>query len=273
MSDELEPIIDKSGQIRRCGTLTVPPNFVSAFPAFDTAGRIYNDDEIKRLISDPSRIPSRITYDSSWTLDQHQFGSCQGHGCASALARARYKRGLSKLLLSGAYAYSKVNGGRDNGSALEDGLRAVSQYGICPLDLVPYNQIYANLQPKSADAEAAKHKGLLAFAITGASAAEKRQGLRSALAAGWPCVVAVSVGSRFDTLRNGICGVDGGVGNHAVCVDDLRIVNGTEVFDMNNSWGTSFGEMGRGYLVWDHFVQTIGNHTFYAIASTTEAGE
>lgn len=263
----IDQIIDRHGEVRRMGSLVKSNAFVSAHSSFESAYAVYDDAMIKRLITDTNRRTSRAFFDDSWILNQGQYGSCNGQALAEALARARVLRGLPKLLLSGAYAYSKMNGGRDNGSALEDGLKVVQQYGCAPLDLVPQNQIYPNLQPKNADQEAAKHKGLSAFAV------ETKQGLRSALAAGFPCIVAVHVGNRFDTLKGGICGLDNGSGNHAVCVDDLKIINGTEVYDMANSWGLSFGDKGRGYLVWDHFAGTFNNHMFYAIASTEEAGE
>lgn len=159
-----------------------------------------------------------------------------------------------------------MNGGRDNGSMLADGLKVIQQYGSCPEALVPWDMIYPKQQPSNAREEAAKHKGLICYA------AGTLQGLRTGLAKGFIAIVAVHAGGNFQRLnKNGIAGVDGGGGNHAVHVDDLCVVGGTEVYDMNNSWGTSYGTSGRAYLTKDTFAQTFGNHTFYLIGSTEEA--
>lgn len=273
---DLPEIIDGSGQIRRKGSLIKPEGFVSTFATYKGTQPVLEDSDIKRIITDPNRIPSRVTFDKTWLIDQKSCGSCNGHAEANALARQRVRRGLAKILLSGPYAYSLMNGGRDNGSALEDGLKMVSLKGICRADLLQWNMIYPSLFPKGVDydSEAAKHKGLIAYSLIGKSPAETRQNLRSALACGFDCIVAVNADNKFLKVNStGVAGVDYGNGDHSVCIDDLRIVNGTEYFDMPNTWGGSYAIDGRAYLVWDHLSQTCLYHEFYAIGSTEEAGE
>jgi hypothetical protein len=194
--------------------------------------------------------------------------SCNGYATAGALSRARHLRGIQDgLILSGAFPYSRMNGGRDNGSALSDGLKVIEQYGSCPESLVPWSMIYKNQQPANAEAEAAKHKGLVCYA------AGTIQGLRTGLAKGFVAIVAVHAGGNFQRLDSrGIAGADSGGGNHAVHVDDLCIVSGKEVFDMANSWGTGYGTEGRAYLTKDSLSQPWNNHTAYLIGSTEEAG-
>lgn len=264
--DDLDKIIDRRGKERRLGSLCVPDGFVSAYKAFEDERPLWDDAEIRRVISDPNRVVARRLFDAAWICDQGSFGSCNGWAAASSLSRARRLRGIDDgLILSGSFVYSRVNGGRDRGSILEDGMRALQEYGAPPANLVTPSMIYPQQQPKSAAAEAEKHKGFQCFAV------QTKQGLRTALAAGYPCIAAVHVGSRFDDLRNGVCGVDNGVGNHAVCIDDLVLRNGAEYFDMANSWGDDFGDNGRGYLTWDHFAQTFPKHVFYAVPTTSEA--
>lgn len=267
MTSNINPIIDPSGQMRRCGT--IPKLDVAAKnPVYADSQIMYTDDQIKTLLASPNRIPSRVTFDKTWILDQMNFGSCQGHGEAGALQRVRFRRGLQKILLSGAYAYSKVNGGSDNGSALVDGLAACQKYGIAPLSLVNATMIYPKLQPSTADAEAAKHKALVAYATP--TLAE----VRSALAAFHPVVVAISAGNNFMKLDgNGVGGIDSGSGDHAVCLDDLKFSNGIWLYDMANSWGISVGVDGRWYLRDGNFTQTISHHMFYALVSSEESDD
>lgn len=263
---------DSNGQIRRCGSLTLPDGFVSAYRTFEEEHPVYEDDQIDELISDPKRVAGRRMFGPEWVMDQKSHGSCNGYAAAAALSKARWIRGVrDKLLLSGAYVYSKINGGQDRGSILEDGMEAIQKYGSCPLSLVGWDKIYPNQQPRNADAEAAKHKGLACWAI------QTKQGFRTALAMRMPVIVAVHAGNNFQRLSGGIAGVNNGIGNHAVHCDNILKSNGLEVYDHQGSWSTSYGQMGRSYLTWEHFVQTFrgeghrGMHLFYAIGSTEES--
>lgn len=265
---DIPQIIDADGNTRRLGSLLPPPGFVSALPTFESEHPVWGDADIRRVIANSNRKPSRVVFDASWVKNQGSHGSCNGFAGASALSKARVKRGLKRLDLSGAFLYSLINGGRDNGSILSDGMEAVQTAGICPESLVGVDQIYQHLQPANARTEAAKHKGLAAYPV------QTKQGFRTALAAGFVVIVAVQAGPRFQTFnKNGIAYVDSGSGNHAVHVDDILNIGGTEVYDMQNSWGTRFGQNGRLYLTWESFEQPFSNHVFYAIASTEEAGE
>jgi hypothetical protein len=167
-------------------------------------------------------------------------------------------------VFSGSFTYSRINRGQDNGSILEDGLRSIQENGECSVDLCKWDMIYPQMQPANAILEAAKHKGLACYR------AMTRQGWRTGLAAGYMGIAAVMCGPKWDKITNGISGVQSGRGNHAVCIEDIRIVNGHEVYDLPNSWGHGFGEQGRTLVTWDHFEQTFGSHAFYLIPTTAE---
>ena len=267
MSTEIEEIKDATGQVRRLGSLLPPKGFVSSFKTWEAEKPVWDDDQIRRVITDPNRTPRRVLFKSKWMQNQFSHGSCNGFAGAGAFGKARYLRGIQdEVLFSGAFLYSLINGGQDQGSALERGLTEIQRTGCCPESLVDWRGIYPKLQPANAKAEAAKHKGFCAFAV------QTKQGFRTALAAGFPVIVAVHAGSRFQKLNSSgiVTSVDNGAGNHAVHADDIRIINGTEVYDNANSWGLGYGQEGRAYLTWDSYAQTFGNHTFYAIASTEE---
>lgn len=267
MSEEIDQIIDEFGEVRRLGSLCPPAGFVSSFNTFEDEKPVWDDSDIRKVLQ--QGLPTcRDIFSGEWVHDQKSHGSCNGYAAAGALQAARWLRGIRDgLKLSGAYLYSKMNGGRDQGSALEDGLKNVKKWGIAPADLVPWDQIYPSEQPRNADAEAAKHKGLTCYAV------QTRQGFRTAVAAGFPVIVAVHAGRNFQRLNaQGIAGVDSGRGNHATFVLGAKLIGGTECYDMQNSWNTRYGTGGRCFLTWDSFAQTFGTHTFYAIASTDDAG-
>ena len=263
MTDDIPMIIDANGEQRRLGSLLPPAGFVSSLPTFEKEYPVWEDAQIRKIVTDPNRKPSRVRFDSSWIKQQKSYGSCNGWAGASALSKARVKRGFKRIDLSGASLYSQINGGRDRGSMLADAMDAVQKNGIAPESLVNADMIYPHLQPANAKAEALKHRGLIAYAV------QTKQGFRTALAAGFPVIVAVHAGARFQTFnKSGIAYVDWGAGNHATHCDDIQIVEGTEVYDMANSWGQQYGQQGRVYLTWESLEQPWANHVAYAIGST-----
>jgi len=266
VADEIEIIVDETGEERRLGSHMNPAGFVCAFPAFESVFETWSDDQIRAVITNPYRIPRRVIFGPGWIQNQKSHGSCNGYALAGGLSKSRWLRGIQdKLLLSGAFPYSRMNGGRDNGSALSDGLQVIQKYGSCPETLVPWDMIYQRQQPSNAASEAAKHKGLICYA------AGTIQGLRTGLAKGFVGIVAVHAGGNFQRINSqGIAGQDSGPGNHAVMIQDLCIVGGKEVFDMANSWGTGFASAGCAYLTDDSLKQPWNNHTAYLIASTEE---
>jgi len=187
--------------------------------------------------------------------------SCNGWAGANAVTVRRVLMGINDGWVgSGAYVYSKINGGRDSGSLLEDGLVAIGKYGVASRSTVPYNKIYPSQYPKTADDEAKKNKGLQCYRV------KTKQAFRTAIAAGWLGIVAVHVDNKFVNFRGtGVTPLANGTGNHAVLVTDMRLINGTENFITDNSWNISWGNKGRCRLVWDHFAQTFNKHAFYVV--------
>lgn len=263
---ELDEVIDNDGVVRRLGSLAPDPGRLKAFQEAVDAVEEWTDAEILKAITDPNRIAARLMFGDEWICDQLSFGSCNGWATAALIVRGMYRRGIRGLTrLSGSYLYAWMNGGRDQGSALSDGLKVAEEKGAPPASVVPANLIYRKQMPAIADAEAAKHKGMRLRPC------KTMRALRTALAKGWPCVVAVHAGGNFQRLDGtGTAGVDNGQGNHAVCVDDLVMVGGKERFDMANSWGLRYGAKGRAYLTEKHFAQTFNVHTFWALPTTHE---
>lgn len=265
---DIEELIDLHGNVRRPGSLEMPEGLVSAFPAFSSAVTPWPEEEIKRVVRDANRVHSRVLFGTEWLTNQASTSACNGHAGASAFSRARFKRDTNNLrvIFSGAWLYSLINGQQDNGSVLEHGMRAVQDKGLCEESLVPANMIFTRQQPANAAAEAAKHKGFQCFV------AEDLEQLRTGLAAGYSGVVAIQAGSKFQRLDSqGVCGIDNGRGNHAVCVDDLYWEGGEWRYEMVNSWGPQFGQNGRGKLTDGHFTQTQNFHKFYLVPTTLEA--
>lgn len=262
------PEIIVDGRKRKLGTLEPAAGFVSSLPLFEASVEPLDDSTLLRIAKSNSAT-GRTMFDSSFIQDQGQYGSCNGFAAAAALTRARIRRGLKRKTLSGSYLYSLINGGRDNGSMLDDGMRVLQSRGCATLETVKANQIYPSKYDRSkADREASKYKAVECYQIG------SREGLFTALALGFDVVVAVHAGNSFSSLdRNGIAGVNRGQGNHAVMADGLLYAGGEIVADGVNSWGTRWGDRGRMLMRWKHFEQTIGVHSFYAVRSATDGDD
>ena len=266
MSD-LEPIIDIHGEERRNGLLLPPEGLVSAFPTFedDPEMLVLDDADIKRIAQqyDGKDEPG------DWAiLDQKSHGSCAGFGAAGAAMTLRHRMGIrDQLRLSGAWLYAFGNSNQDSGAPLEWILRAAVEHGIPPESLVPWNVIYKRQHKPEFAIEAKKRMPHKWRRIT------TKQGYRSAMAQGFPVVVALTAGSRFQRQDDdGVSGVDPGRGNHCVYTRAIRLSRGREVYRVANSWGLRFGKQGTTWVGWESFEQCFRTHQFYCCCSIEEQG-
>lgn len=255
---------DWTGEVIRPGSLVLPPGFVSAFPPYGNSPDqpLWEDKDIKRAITDPNRrVISKVLPFTKYGTNQGRYSSCNGWAAANGLTAIRRLTGIDDGWVgSGSFVYSKINGGYDNGSQLEDGLREISTKGTCSIKTVPYDRIFPNQYSSAADEEAARNVGLDCYRV------KTKQAWRTALAAGWVGIAAIQCDQNVINFRGkGIMPVADGPGNHAVLITDLRSSQGTEVYNQDNSWGINWGNEGRAWLTWDHFAQTFNNHAFYII--------
>jgi len=260
-NDDLQSVLDNIGFMRRLGCL-IAPQTTASMPVYEVSQKMLSSSEIKDIaqsgkMSGPRRFPGK-----DWIKNQRFHGSCNGFAEAMGATRARVARGLPRIDLSGAYAYSLMNDGRDNGSSLADGRINVAKMGICTEALVGWDQIYRNrYDTAKADAEAARFKGFEVFA------AATREGWYSGLAQGFIGVGAVHVGRTFVSVNSsGVAGIDNGPGNHSIGVEGL-IWDGGLVETAWNHWDVTYGVEGRMNLLWDHHQQTFGYHEHYLISA------
>ena len=246
----------------------VPETFPTMFAKTDASVPMLTGDQIRAELAKRTTEPRRTTFGPDWIGNQGRVGACNGFSCAKALERLRWLRGLRpRIKLSGFDAYSQMNGGRDQGSALGDGMKILGANGVSPEELNPSNAYYTNQIPAAAKAARSRFKGFECFAV------DDELELATGLLLGFVGVVAVHAGGSFDRLDgNGISQGGNGPGNHSVGVDDVKLApDGTLLFDMFNSWTTNWGDRGRCYLTWNRQLrQTVTNHRFFLVGSTTD---
>lgn len=266
--------IDFKGQTFKLGC-NVPTFFPTKMAPITSAPgfRIWTKQEIQEFINTKPMKRRQQFAGPNWIINQGGLGSCNGAAAVGSLRRNMTLSGRNDVpLLSWEFLYAQINGGRDNGSLLIDGMDELTNgTGVCPLNLQkhPINKHWKANQYDAEDYEAAMdYRAEQCFAI------DNEFELATFVLSGGSAVVAVHVGRDFANLdRHGIAGSDDGPGNHAVVVDDVEIIDGELSFDEPNSWGLDFGDDGRAYLTWKrHFRQTVGKHRFYAIVAASNPG-
>ncbi len=181
-------------------------------------------------------------------LDQDGRGACLPHAWAEAVMIARAISGAPHVDLSPWFLYSLINGGSDDGSNAGDALQALTTTGIAPVSDVPYGIIRPAGYSQAAMKAAARFKLTDAVAINGFDQAV------SAALMGWTVCFDCQAGGGFDVDRDGVCAYLGRRTNHEVMAGEAvaRLASGQYVLGGRNSWGTSWGMLGRCYWTEDH---------------------
>ena len=230
---DLPGFISADGQIRLLASLP-NPGLYKATP-FGAANPIIPRSEWKPFKRVRNEVP---------ILDQGQVGSCNAHGFASALMRARVASGQSQVLLSASMLYALINGGRDAGSAPEDAAKAVVSTGICLDSEVPegfYRSEDIGAGPRTT---AARFK-VPADAMYQVSSFDE---LVSALMSNYRVAFTVRVAGNWNQFdANGSPPFYRGQGNHVTCDDDslAQLPSGEWVVPSRNSWTPRWGNNGR----------------------------
>lgn len=266
----LDTITTPDGTERLLGCL-LPTSFPTSAPKFaDTFAReMMTLDQIRATLEnrDPMWGRRKRFAGTKYIREQHQFGSCNGWSTAGNLSRMRELRGEPYVCLSGADAYSQMNGGRDNGSVLADGMKIVETNGIAPEDLVPFDHIYTRQISSAARAARARFKGFTTYAV------DEEAELATALILGRVAIVAVHASNAYMSEdADGVCLPSNGPGNHSTGVQDIRMQpDGTLNYDEFGSWGLSNHTDGYTWLTWArHFRETVKYHRFWVMVSTTD---
>jgi len=244
----------------------VPDKKPQRLAAYEDLQPMLSKSEIIELVRNENRTPARKRFSAEqWIRNQGGRGSCNGYAGAWALARARVMAGLPFEALSGEYLYSMINGGRDSGSMLDDGMKAIQERGVARESLVKHESYLWNQMSEEARKDAPRFMAFECYRV------ETEMGLASGLTLGFVGVVAVHASNAWSSLSNGVSRPSNGPGNHAVCCQDVQANGDTLLFDIANSWGRNWGDSGHTMNTWkDHFVQTVKNHDFYLIRGVTD---
>ncbi len=173
--------------------------------------------------------------------DQDGIGQCASSSACTVVEACRAQAGLPYVYLSAGDLYSRVNGGRDQGSMPEDNLNELVTNGVVPAANVPYiwnGRRYTD----SATVTARKP-----YRIDEAYLCDSFEAMASALQQGFFIQEAIwwYDGDTPDSQGWLPARGSGSRGGHALAGYGLVQRNGTWGIQTRNSWGASWGSGGN----------------------------
>lgn len=228
-------------------------------------------------VNDPTHGFGKIV---EW-FNQGGLSSCNAYMIAWIICVLIWRQTAKKVRLSPEWVYMLINGGRDQGSMLDDGMVAMFEpdqdgnVGMPKFDQRFYEKHrmdQVSMEDKRRAKQSAKDHCFQECYQADASTFENMiMDMLSTLADGGCCGTAVHVKKKyFDN-----CGVDDGPGNHAVAVVSYRLLTprpkSIEDFEFLSpqTWGEGFAENGFGWLNYRHFYQPGARHAFYCVTAAS----
>lgn len=156
-----------------------------------------------------------------------------------------------RVLFSPAFVYNQINGGRDNGSSIADAMALIVSRGAVTMDQMPYDVNNFTRQPTPDLLQSAsKFKAKEYMRVRYSDPSE----IKSQLSQGRPVVVGILIDTSFNELQGkDIYRSASGqsLGGHAITIVGYN--DSTGAFKFQNSWGTSWGDKGFGYIDYKFF--------------------
>jgi C1A family cysteine protease len=196
--------------------------------------------------------------------DQSSQGCCTGFASASAITFQMMKQGLltnppdPNLVASPEFIYTvtRMDEGtfpNDDGASVADTVTTLVQTGAAPEKDMPYDPNVFNQNPSpTAYADALKNQTLHPGVIYGNDVAL----IDNALSNNYTVLIGISVYSSFESQNAMTTGVipdpdvniEELLGGHCIEIVGKQVQNGITVYTFKNSWGTSWGDKGYGYI-------------------------
>lgn len=211
--------------------------------------------------------------------DQGQLGSCTANAIAAAFQFDEMKQKApdasvpSRLFIY--YGERAMEGtvNEDSGAQIRDGIKVVASQGVCPESEWPYDVTkFKQKPPQKCFTDAKKFQ-----AVTYQRLIQDQNTMKGCLAEGFPFVFGITV---YQSMMSGTVAKNGVVpmpstqekvlGGHAILA--VGFDDKTQRFKFRNSWGTTWGDKGYGYLPYAYLTDQNLASDFWTIRAIAETG-
>jgi len=185
-------------------------------------------------------------------LNQGSTSSCVGQGCASGMELVWKQLGNPAQEFTPYFTYGLINGGRDAGAMISNGLMALKRYGACPNGMLGQGVMYQSQFTQQMYDAAMRFRLSLAFKCNSFDE------ICQAINLGFCCPLGIMVGDNFSNVDSeGVCPLrtSGGGGHCILGVGLKKHPRYGWLIKIQNSWGERFGIKGHAYLRREHFSQ------------------
>jgi C1A family cysteine protease/fibronectin type 3 domain-containing protein len=156
-------------------------------------------------------------------------------------------------LFSPSFIYNQINGGKDNGSVIENALALVVNKGAVSLEEMPYNpKDFLTMPTKLQLERATKFK---AQSFLRVKATELNE-IKNQISNGRPVITGIPVSEGFYNLKKDeVYNTPRGTnfGGHAIVL--VGYDDSLQAFKIQNSWGIGWGDKGFGYIGYRFFMK------------------
>jgi len=218
----------------------------------------YRDRIYRATVDEEAALPPAVDLRAgcSPVEDQGDLGSCTANAIVGVLEYDEERDGdfvdLSRLFLY--YEERKIEHtiNYDSGAMIRDGIKVAAKTGVPPETDWPYDiSKFTDKPPIIAYRDAALHK------ITRYSRVLGLNSVKASIANKLPVAFGFTVYESFEsdaTTKTGIVTMPGPdervLGGHAICA--VGYDDGHQWIIIRNSWGTSWGDAGYGYMPYDY---------------------
>lgn len=212
-------------------------------------------------------------------LNQGDLGSCTANGICNYLRKLEMLEGIdmedgicqprSRLFVY--YNERAMEGtvNTDSGAQIRDGIKSINTQGACFESDWPYDiSKFTDKPPPNCYSIASQHK-----TVTYQRVNQTETDLKQVLSSGLPVVFGFTV---FNTIRNPTVTSSGvipnptqnakQVGGHCVLLTGYN--DNRRLFQIQNSWGTDWGDSGFGYMSYDYILDPNLASDFWMITKT-----
>jgi C1A family cysteine protease len=195
--------------------------------------------------------------------DQGELGSCTGNGIAGVIQYCRARDRLvpdfipSRLFIYWNERNMEGTVDSDAGAEIRDGIKSVATLGVPPEDTWPYDIQKFKMKPWDGAYLKAKQDLVKTYARVNQTVDD----IRACVADAWPVVFGIVLYESFqsDAVNNtGLVPMPSTtekvVGGH--CMIIVGYDHPRQLFQVRNSWGTSWGDKGNCWIPYDYIVNS-----------------